>query len=566
MNNLYEENAEVDRILDYAESKYAAHPALLLGICESVLDEQPGNCRALELLFTRCVAPDTVAAVISVAQKVLPRLPIPEDLLIPLGLSATLRQGEPDYPLLAHLGKVIGLALSTLYGRTGSDLYAQGNYRKAVEAYLKGIEIDGLNTECYGHLHAVLEKYPEAGNSFRTNRAAYRLHNYFSYNEDTFGEQTVYLCEEGIKPPVFSIVSPWGPIANNCRTFPLFYEARNITLRKSTHQFTIFHENSSIIPTSYLPAVSPTPDNPYVAADRSQALFRVSQRSVGVSEPLVVIDSCLQCFAHFMHDYLPYMLLACRQAETKNCRILVPSINANEERFLSHLGIPREKIITWHELSASYGFPEALELTEAYLPIHLPLPVVIEVIRSAFGCPADSYADGNGRRIFISRKFTPNVPRRIENEDELSNALAAIGFETVIPELLSIEEQVRVFSEAGIIVGAAGSGSFSQVWSPRGAAVVLLMSTENYQYALRENIGFEQVSACLGHSYYRLVYRSLLDTREGTPGAAEVLYRSPDGEETALHIAAVPYLCDPQEVVELALCAIRQQSRKIAAN
>ena len=461
---------------------------------------------------------------------------------------------------------------SSGYFNHGKALYKQGMLKEAAEAYLNSIEIDASNTEAYTRLGTVLTElkttYSHQPNQprteFKSQSKTYNLCNIFSYDERRYAKQTVYLSDFKISPPVFSIVSPWGPIANNKRSYPLFFNPTNVIIQKNSYQFTIFGEDGCNIPTSYLPAIPFTRENPFVSKDRSFGLFSTHSPSLLVNEPCVIIDSCLQCFAHFMHDYLPYILLAHTHPQTNTCKIILPQINRNEERFLKHLNIPREKIITWADLTAGMDSKTSVKISNAYIPIHLPLPAVIEVVRNAFKCSPDRYSSEHGRKLFISRKPSPNTQPRIENEKELSIALEKIGFETVVPDRLPIDEQIRVFSDARIIIGTAGAGMFSQVWAPKGAAIIVIMNEENYKYAVRETAGYQQVSACLGHIYFRLIYKSLLDTREGTPGATEVIYNSPEGEKR-MHVSAVPYRCDPQEVVRLAEFILSQQIRMITA-
>ncbi|MDD2850948.1 MAG: glycosyltransferase family 61 protein [Desulfuromonadaceae bacterium] len=574
MTSPQSEATNIDSVLDYAEFKYKNSPLLLLNVCESVLAQQPDNIRALRLIGLYCISIDNIRLLTELMHKTLCNLQESIDCRNMFQQLSAVKASNDLYFNITKLSEILSITLSRIHSRNALELRGRNRLKEAADSLLNSIEYDSANVEGYANLGKVLSEiistYAKSGkiselltlplSRFESDNRTYRLHKIFSFDENTHSKQTVYLSESKLKPPVFSIVSPWGPAANNRRSYPLFYKTRNAVIQKTSHQLTIFHEEGSQIPTSYLPAITPTRENPFVSEDRSYALFSENIPDLTIEEPLVVIDSCLQCFAHFMHDYLPYILLAHSHEETRNCRILVPSINGTEERFLQYLNIPREKIITWPEMAAAYGFSGSIRIESAYFPLHLPLPVVIEVVRSAFKCAPDKHSDGSGRKIFISRKSSSNFECRIENESELSTALEHIGFETVAPELLPIDEQIRLFSEASIIVGAAGSGMFSQVWAPRDAAIIVLMSEENYKYALRETIGYQQVSACLGQTYFRLIYKSLFETEEGTFGATEVVYRSPEGERT-LHVASVPYRCDPQEVARLAEFILNLQFR-----
>lgn len=70
---------------------------------------------------------------------------------------------------------------------------------------------------------------------------------------------------------------------------------------------------------------------------------------------------------------------------------------------------------------------------------------------------ADIEAEYDGsRRIFISRQGQER--RRIRNFDEVMTAIRPLGFEPIRPEELTLEEQIRMFDRANIIVGPFGAG------------------------------------------------------------------------------------------------------------
>jgi hypothetical protein len=561
---------DMEMALNYAESNSRHMPQLAIDICRIALEDQPENIRALKLLSRICVQLELLNPIVDIIREVLNRFkqtPKIENLKDSLQKCGREKGKESN---IKSIENVIQSIISVIYSNHGDFLKEQGKIRETAEAYLNSINFDDTDAKIYEKLKIVLEHATITAREdlhlcdLKSMDRIYSFRRTFTYAEKIHAKKTIYLSRNDLNPPVFSIVSPWGPIANHNRSFPLFFHASDVLIRKRAHQIAAFDGDGYFIPSSYLPVHRPDRENPFVSEDRTLGLYRMREPSLTINEPCVIIDSCLQCFAHFMHDYLPYMLLAHAHPETKNYKIIVPSINGNEERFLTYLKIPREKVITWSELTSQIGHDKFLHFSNAYFPIHLPLPVVIEILRKEFNCSDRNKNTSNERKIFISRKPGPNIESRIENEKEISLALEQLGFETVVPELLPINEQVRLFSEARMIIGAAGSGNFSQVWAPRDAAVIILMSEENYKYAVNEVAGYQQVSACLGHMYYRLIYKSLLKTREGEAGTTEVYYKSGDCEK-AIHVAAVPYRCDPREVVDLAKFVMEKQNRMVAA-
>jgi capsular polysaccharide biosynthesis protein len=71
--------------------------------------------------------------------------------------------------------------------------------------------------------------------------------------------------------------------------------------------------------------------------------------------------------------------------------------------------------------------------------------------------------------IFISRQGQPR--RKIINFDEVMNVLSPLGFEAVRPEELSIEDQVRIFNQAKVIVGPSGSGLANIIFAENASLV-----------------------------------------------------------------------------------------------
>jgi len=77
--------------------------------------------------------------------------------------------------------------------------------------------------------------------------------------------------------------------------------------------------------------------------------------------------------------------------------------------------------------------------------------------------------------LFLSRGGTST--RVLVNEAELAAALAPLGFRTVIPDRMSVADQVRTFARAGVIVAAHGAGLTNMIFAPPEALVVEITST-----------------------------------------------------------------------------------------
>ena len=79
------------------------------------------------------------------------------------------------------------------------------------------------------------------------------------------------------------------------------------------------------------------------------------------------------------------------------------------------------------------------------------------------------------RRLFISRGN--GARRRLLNEDAVYADLQARGFERVVPDELSVAEQIATFSGARIVVAAHGAALTNMIFAPPGAAIIELTSS-----------------------------------------------------------------------------------------
>lgn len=102
----------------------------------------------------------------------------------------------------------------------------------------------------------------------------------------------------------------------------------------------------------------------------------------------------------------------------------------------------------------------------------------VQWYRSKIGDAFDITFDGRNEsnRIYISRRHA--TKRRMVNEGEIYNdVLAPAGFTRVFLEELSLLEQMRLFSDAAIVIGQHGAGLTNLLYVPKGTAVVEIFSS-----------------------------------------------------------------------------------------
>jgi capsular polysaccharide biosynthesis protein len=80
---------------------------------------------------------------------------------------------------------------------------------------------------------------------------------------------------------------------------------------------------------------------------------------------------------------------------------------------------------------------------------------------------------GGGRPKLLIRRNA--ALRRMDAEAELEEALARQGFVAIDPGALSLDEQIAVFSSAGMVVGPTGAAMANLIFCPPDCPIVILM-------------------------------------------------------------------------------------------
>jgi len=104
-------------------------------------------------------------------------------------------------------------------------------------------------------------------------------------------------------------------------------------------------------------------------------------------------------------------------------------------------------------------------------------------------CP-DIESKSRGKKLFyISRK---NALRPVEQEDKLLEALKSWNLTVIEPDRLPMREQIKLFSEAGLVMGPQGAGIQNVLWAPRGCPILELISPRFFSgvyWTLAESLG-----------------------------------------------------------------------------
>ena len=186
-----------------------------------------------------------------------------------------------------------------------------------------------------------------------------------------------------------------------------------------------------------------------------------------VDQPAVLIGNASVYYFWMFYHVTRFWLIQMFQNRNEVKHFLNNQLNSYEQQTLELLQIDSTDF--------DYLNPHATKFRQLYLPagIHRQTfthPGALEWLRGQLL----STASRPQRRIFLSRRDATR--RRLLNEEAIINRLKPHGFEVIVPTTLSVAEQIDVFSQAEIVVGAHGSGFANMVFAPPQAKLVEIHS------------------------------------------------------------------------------------------
>ncbi len=195
-------------------------------------------------------------------------------------------------------------------------------------------------------------------------------------------------------------------------------------------------------------------------------------------------------YYHWLLDLLPRLALIEKGGESLDS-IDYFLVNDRASRFqresLEHLGIPKQKIMEshWHP---------HIQATELIVP-SFPCDTghfsrwQVDWLQEKF---RSENAAKPFRRLYLNRRKVSY--RKVENESDIENLLYQYGFESIDPADYSIQEQVRLFSEAEILIAPHGAALANIVFCQPGTKVVELIHPKAVNlmfWTLSETIGLD---------------------------------------------------------------------------
>ena len=119
-----------------------------------------------------------------------------------------------------------------------------------------------------------------------------------------------------------------------------------------------------------------------------------------------------------------------------------------------------------------------VQCREIHVPVnmrgHPMMRASIEWLRGRLGRFMEPEERSRGL-LYLSRQDSKR--HVLLNEPELTDALTALGFETVVLSGMSFADQIRTLSRARIIVGAHGAGLTNIMFAPRHASIIEISNT-----------------------------------------------------------------------------------------
>ena len=112
-------------------------------------------------------------------------------------------------------------------------------------------------------------------------------------------------------------------------------------------------------------------------------------------------------------------------------------------------------------------------------------------LRQAFGVEQKGPGE---KKIYVSRRDA--ATRRLINEDAILPILEKNGFEIIAPGELTLADQVTKFSDAGVIVGVAGSGLTNFAFAEPGCTLI------EFHPADYINLAYWFMANAVGHKYW----------------------------------------------------------------
>ena len=165
-------------------------------------------------------------------------------------------------------------------------------------------------------------------------------------------------------------------------------------------------------------------------------------------------------YYHFLFDIMPRLALLKWIPELQRLRLLIGTDLTRTQMpiviyVFSQLDIPTKNISTLHK-----GF---FPISSVFMPAKIGRETAISIWKNLI-LPPDHGPGPRRRRLFVERNNLQT--RRVVNQDEVKDYLSRQDFDCIDPGELPFEEQIALFANANLIVGAHGAGLANILFAP----------------------------------------------------------------------------------------------------
>jgi hypothetical protein len=244
------------------------------------------------------------------------------------------------------------------------------------------------------------------------------------------------------------------------------------------HLFNVYTTGDGLIFDSDLRLIvnaSPPVTQTQAASARRALSDRIESGLVSREAEPTVIASCTngQNYGHYMLEMLPIAIIGDTMFSDRKPKFLLPwTMPAMADvifRTLALVRIDPDRVII-----QKYGDPVLLKeaFTIRGLTAHGTYLAAAAVQAAEWA--GRSIPPARPKKIFVSR-VGDNLNRRLLNQVEVEDRLAAKGFTIVDPGSMNVEEQIAIFKGADLVVGTCGAAMTNIVFCKPGTGVVSLV-------------------------------------------------------------------------------------------
>lgn len=191
-------------------------------------------------------------------------------------------------------------------------------------------------------------------------------------------------------------------------------------------------------------------------------------------------------YFHWLIECLPRLLLVNQMPELKNIPLLVDENIASQQLEALHLLNEgnRELIMLGHKSACSVEklfYPSQLSIIHDNMknPVRYNedvfySPIAVNFIRDFFLQKLKISQTSGFRKLYVSRSNAEY--RKLINADEIEELMLFYDFQVVFPEKLTFSSQVKLFSQAKIVVGQSGAGMANLLFVPKDCQALIFFN------------------------------------------------------------------------------------------